>query len=127
MDLHIPEIQTVLQNLIGIDPGSTVGGIGIDIPVADVLLAGDVPFCGEGRVVDFDGSSHVIGRVQKIFHELLNVLFVDPGSAQSNINFMGFQIFGLCRFQSNHIVTVKIRVDYGGFLGHRQLFPDVAG
>ena len=37
-----------LQNLIGIDPGSTIGGIGVDIPVADVLLAGDVPFCGEG-------------------------------------------------------------------------------
>ena len=65
-------------------------------------------------------------QAEQIFHERLNIIFVNPGCTQAYINFGGIQIFGLCFFQSLHIVT-----EYFGFLrgtaSNGQLLPHIAG
>ena len=126
VDTHITQIQRIFQNVISVHPGSTVGGVCVHIPVANIVLAGDVPLCGKGREIDLDGSAHIVRRIQQILHELLDVLLVNPCCAKADINFLRFQVFRLCSFQRNHIVTVQFRGGFGGFSRLCELFTDIA-
>ena len=122
----IPQVQGILKNLIGVDSGCAVGGVRIHIPVADILLPGNAPLRCVGGVIHDNRSPEIERRLEQIFHERLNILFVNPGCTQAYINFGGIQIFGLRFFQSLHIVP-----EHFGFLrsasSNGQLLPHIAG
>ena len=120
----IPQVQRILQNLIGIDSGCAVGGARIHIPVADILLAGNTPLSCVGRVIHDNGTPEIERRLEQIFHELLNILFVNPGCTEAYINFGGIQIFGLRLFQSLHIVPEHFGF-LSGMTGNGQLLPHI--
>ena len=122
----IPQVQRILQNLIGIDSGCAVGGVRIHIPIADILLPGNAPLRCVGGVIHDNRSPEIERRLEQFFHELLNILFINPGGTQAHINFGSIQIFGLRLFQSLHIVP-----EHFGFLRstacYGQLLPHIAG
>jgi hypothetical protein len=95
VDSYIAEIKRVLQNLVGICSLCTVGHPGVDISVADAALAGDIPLGGKFRIIDLNIVAQVRRRVQKLVHELLNVLFADPRRAEAYLDFGGVQVFRL--------------------------------
>ena len=122
----IPQVQGILQNLIGVDSGGAVGGVRIHIPIADILLPGNAPLRCIGRVIHDNGTPEIERRLKQIFHERLNILFVNPGCTQAHINFGSIQIFGLRLFQSLHIVPKHLRF-LRGTASNGQLLPHITG
>ena len=122
----IPQVQGILQNLIGVDSGCAVGGVRIHIPVADILLPGNAPLRCVGGVIHDNGTPEIERRLEQFFHERLNILFINPRGTQAHINFRSFQVFWLRLFQSLHIVP-----EHFGFLhstaGNGQFLPHIAG
>ena len=132
IDTHITQIQSILQNLICVGSLCTVGHIGVYIAVGRLRFASDVPLCRERRVVDFDAPTQVIRRFKGLHHKLLNVGFINPRCTQANLNLGGIKVFGLCRFQSFHIIEDEVVFFRSlgvlqGFLIIGELFTDVTG
>ena len=132
IDTHITQIQSILQNLICVGSLCTVGHIGVYIAVGRLRFAGDVPLCRERRVVDFDAPTQVIRRFKGLHHKLLNVRFINPRCTQANLNLGGIKVFGLCRFQSFHIIEDEVVFFRSlgvlqGFLIVGEFFTDVTG
>ena len=82
IDTDIPQVQAVLQNLVGIGTAGSVGGIGGHIVLTDGAFAGDLPLRRKRGVVDLDIPLHIKRGIKGLIHKLLDVLFVDPGSTQ---------------------------------------------
>ena len=126
VDAHIPQVQRILQNLVGVGPVRTVGGIRGDIGARHDVLAVDSPFGGMGREVYLDGTVLVIRGIQQLVHEVLNVLRRNPRRTQPHVNVGCLQILGLCRFQRRHIgLKGSVRLRSG--LSFAQLLPHIAG
>ena len=96
IDPHIPQIQRILQNLVGIGSVRPIGHIGVYIAVGRLGFAGDIPFRRERRIVDFNTSPQIIRRLKGLYHKLLNIGFINPGCSQTNLNFRSVQVFRLC-------------------------------
>ena len=132
IDTHITQIQSVLQNLICVGSLRSVGHIGIYVAVGRLRFAGNVPLCRERRVVDFDESPQIIRRLKGLHHKLLNIGLVNPRCTQANLNLGGIKVFGLCRFQSFHVIEDEVVLFRSlgvlqGFLIVGELFTDVTG
>ena len=126
VDANIPQVQRVLQNLVGIGPIHAVGGIRSNIGAGNDILAVDAPLGGMGREVYLDGTALVIRGIEQLVHEVLNVLRRDPRRTQPHVNVGRLQILGLCRFQRLHIgLKGSVRLRSG--LGFAQLLPHIAG
>ena len=85
-----------------------------------------MPLGGERRIVDLDIALEIKRRVEGLIHKLLDVLFVDPGSAQAHLNLRRIQVFGLGSSKSLHI-DCKGRVLLCCPLCLTQLAPHIAG
>ena len=103
IDTDIPQVQTILQNLIGIGTAGSVGGISRHIVFGYRAFARDLPLGGIGSVVDLNGTLKVVRCVEGFIHELLNVLPVNPGGPQADFNLRGVQVFGLGSVQGLHV------------------------
>ena len=126
VDAHIPQVQRVLQNLVGVGSVRAVGGIRGDIGAGHDILAVDAPLGGMGREVYLDGTALVIRGIEQLVHEVLNVLRRDPRRAQPHVNVGRLQILGLCGFQRRHIgLKGSVRLHSGS--GLAQLLPHIAG
>ena len=95
INTDIPQVQTILQNLVGVGTAGAVCGIGRHIVFGYRAFARDLPLGGIGSVVDLNGTLKVVRCVESFIHELLNVLLVNPGGPQADFNLRGVQVFGL--------------------------------
>ena len=123
---YIPEVQGILQNLIGTDIIRSIGIPCRNIIYADTALACDVPDCGIGRILHMDVTLEVGRRVLQLVHELLDIGFVYPCGTQPHLNFRSFQVFGLGSPEGFHIALIH-RVLRGGIFRFFQLSPHIAG
>ena len=73
-----------------------------------------------------DFFAEILGCAEGLIHELLNVLGVNPGGAQANLDFRGVQVPWDDGGQGVH-VDLKGRVLPRGFLSLTELFAHVAG
>ena len=103
IDTNITEVQRIFQQPIGVGPVCTISGISSYIVVRNGAFAGDLPLSGIGCVIDLNTALEIKRGVKGLIHKLLDVLFVDPGSAQANLNLRSIQILGLSLFQRLHI------------------------
>ena len=126
VDTHIPQVEGIFEDFIGVGAAGPVGGIGRHISLSHSVFAGDLPLGGKCRVVDFNAALKVKGRVKGFVHELLNVLFVNPGCPQPHLDLGSVQVLGLGGGQSLH-VDRKGRVLFRRPLGLAQLPAHVAG
>ena len=82
-------------------------------------------------IMDLDFSAKVIGRVQRLIHELLDIFLVDPGSSQPDLDLRSVQVLGLGGGQGLHIaldLSLLIRGhDTVEGLGHAEFFAHIAG
>ena len=53
VDTHIPQIEGIFEDFIGVGAAGPVGGIAATSLCPTAFFAGDLPFSGERRVVDF--------------------------------------------------------------------------
>ena len=127
IDADVPEVQRVLQNPVGIGTGGAVGHIGVDITKADLSFARDVPLGGELRIAHLDPPAQIVRRIQQLFHELLDVLLVNPSGTQAHVNLRSVQVLGLGGFQGFHIGLKILWEVPGGLPGSGQLLPHIAG
>ena len=65
---------------------------------------GDGPFGGVGGEVNAHLVFDIIRSSEGLIHELLDVLSVDPGSAQAHLNLRGIQVLGERLFQRLHVI-----------------------
>ena len=86
VNADIPQVQAVLQNLVGVGTAGSVGGVGRHIVFGYRAFACDLPLGGIGGVIDLDGALEIVRGVEGLIHELLDVLLVDPGSAQVHLD-----------------------------------------
>ena len=126
VDTHIPQVEGIFEDFIGVGAAGPVGGISRHISLSHSVFAGDLPFSGERRVVDFNAALKVKGRVEGLVHELLDVLFVDPGCPQPHLDLRSVQVLGLGGGQGLH-VDRKDWVLLRRPLGLTQLPAHVAG
>ena len=86
IDAHIPQIQRVLQYLIGVCPVRAVGHVGVYVVVRDVVFAADIPFSGKLGEVNVQTALCIRGRVEQLKHELLDIPPVNPGRAEPHLD-----------------------------------------
>ena len=107
IDTDIPQVQAVLQNLVGIGTAGSVGGVGCHIVVGYGRFPLDLPFSSKGRIVDLDTALEIKRGIKGLVHKLLDVLLVNPGSAQPHLDLRRIQVFGLGGGKSFHIDCIN--------------------
>ena len=95
VNADIPQVQAVLQNLVGIGAAGSVGGVGRYIFFGYGAFARDLPLGSIGGIIDLDSALKVIRGIEGLIHELLNVLLVNPGSTQAHLDLRSVQVFRL--------------------------------
>lgn len=116
INAHIAQVQRVFQNPIGVGALCSIGYIGIDVITAAMGLPGDVPLCGKGRKVDLNDAPQIEGDFQRFFHELLDIVLVDPHRAEAHLDFGGIQVFRLNakqRFDIRKVASVDSGCERG--------------
>ena len=126
VNTNIPQIQRILQNSVGIGTAGAVGHIGMNIIPARCTLAGNLPFCRHGGEFHLDVPAQIKWRFKGFFHELLDIIPIDPCGTKAHINLRSVQIFRLCLSQIFRIYR-KGRVRSRSQFCHAELFPDIAG
>ena len=104
IDAHIPQIQRVLQDVVGVGPFGAEGVVGGHVIRGDGPFVGDGPLGGVGGEVDLYIAFHVKRGAEGLIHELLDVLGVDPGGPQAHLNLRGVQVLGERLFQRLHVI-----------------------
>ena len=107
IDADIPQVQAVLQNLVGIGTAGSVGGISCHIVVGYRRFPLDLPFSSKGRIVDPDTALEIKRGIKGLIHKLLDIFLVDPGSAQTHLDLRRIQVFGLGGGKSFHIDCIN--------------------
>ena len=117
VNAHVPQIQRVLQNMIGVNARGSVGSAGGNVPFGDMALMGNAPLRRKSGIVDADVPARVPRRFEQFVHELLNVALVHPRRAQTHVDFGGVEVFRL-RLPERLNVSGKVyfRVRNGGLL-----------
>ena len=126
VDTNIPQIQRILQNPVGIGTAGAVGHIGMDIIPARCTLTGDLPLCRHGREFHFNVPAQIKRRFKGFFHELLDIIPIDPCGTKAHINLRRIQVFRLCFLQIFRVYR-KGRVRSRSQFCHAEFFPDIAG
>ena len=103
VDTDVAEIERIFEDVIGIGTACAISYIGSNVVRRYGRLSGYVPFCCVGREIDMYATLQIQWRGESLPHELLDIGFVYPGSAQTDINFRRIQVFRLCSLQSRHI------------------------
>ena len=126
VDPHVPQVQGLLQNLIGATPVGAVCGMRGNVLVGDPCLIGDEP-CRRGLDIhDPNVLLMVFRHMERLDHELLDVLRGDPGGAQADLDLAGLQVLGDGGSKGVHVGPVG-RVVLHRPLGFPELAADVAG
>ena len=99
---HIPLIQRLFQNLIGIHPFGSIGGCGFDIAPVCIFIC-DCPLPGGAGTQDFDAASGIIAGAKGFCHKLLIDFHWNPVCTDTNPNLSGSQINRLHCFQRCNI------------------------
>ena len=122
---HVPEIQGVLDELVGVHP---LGAVGVKHPDAASIQAflGDIPLSRHGGIPDTDAALIIERRLEQLVGELLRHILGNPGSSQAHADFTSGQVLGLDLFQGLHIHS-EGRVLFGCLPCGFQLFPHVTG
>ena len=126
IDTDISQVQAVLKNLVGIGTTGPIGGISCHIVVGYRRFPLDLPFSSKGRIVDLNAALEIKRGVEGLVHKLLDVLLVNPGSAQTHLNLRRIQVFGLGGGKSFHIDCIN-RVLLCGPLRLTQFAAYIAG
>ena len=95
---HIPLVQGLLQNLIGIHALGAVGGQSFDIAPVSVLF-GNGPLSGSAGAQDFNAASCVIAGAESLHHEFLVDIYGYPVGTDTDANLSGGQVYRLHCFQ----------------------------
>ena len=103
VDAHIPQVQAILQDFIGVGPLSSIRRVSSHIVLSNGILAGDLPFRRKGGIVDLNAALKVKGRVKGLVHELLDILLVDPRCPQPHLDLGSVQVLGLGGSQGFHV------------------------
>ena len=128
INAHVPQVQRVLQNLVGVHTGGAVSGIGGNVPSGDAVFVGDFPFGGIFRVFYFNYALLAPRGFQKVVHKILKIFLIHPCGSQTHVNFGSVQILRLRLTQRLNIpAEVNFRVHDGVLLRFPQLFPHVPG
>ena len=85
----VPQIQGVLQNLVGVGPVGAVGFGGHDIIHSGGRFVADAPFGRKWRVADLDQVviADAVGRLKSLHHKLLHNGGIQPCGTQSDVDF----------------------------------------
>ena len=85
----VPQIQGVLQNLVGVGPMGAVGFGGHDIIHSGGRFVADAPFGRKWRVADLDQVviADAVGRLKSLHHKLLHNGGIQPCGTQSDVDF----------------------------------------
>ena len=126
IDTNVLQVQSFLQNAVGIGTVGAVGHIGSNIVVAGRIFAGDTPFCGNIGEFHLNAATEIVRGFKGFLYELLDIPCINPGSSQTHINFRRIQVFGLCLFQCFYIGAVLLTGLYC-HLCLTELFTDIAG
>ena len=102
---HVPQVQGVLDNLIGVDPLGAISVVGADIAAVNVLFR-DIPFVGDFGIADMDAALILPRCSQKLKGKILDDIFGNPRRAQPHTDFPSGQILGLHLFQRFHVDSV---------------------
>ena len=111
VDADIFQVQSLLQNLIGVGTGCAVGLGGDNIAPPGGSLALHTPLGSVGRVAHIHRPAQIVGDLEGFGHKLLDNIWVEPRCTQAHINFRGFQFSGLRLGQRIHI-DGKLRVRF---------------
>ena len=103
VDADVLEVQCLLQDAVGVGTVCAVGHVGGHVVLAGHGLTGNPPLGGDGGILHLDGTAHIVGRVEGLYRELLNVLRLNPGGTQPGFNLRGVQVAGLGSGQRLHI------------------------
>ena len=125
VDTDIPQIQRILQNPVGVSSAGAVGHIGMNIIPARCTLTGDLPLCRHGREFHLDVPAQIKRRFKGFFHELLDIIPIDPCGTKAHINLRRIQVFRLCLSQIFCIYR-KGRIRSRSQYCHAEFFPDIA-
>ena len=60
-------------------------------------------------------------------HKLLNIGFINPGSAEAHFNFRSVQVFRLCGAKRFHIGLIGFRGDQRGIFRSTEFFTHIPG
>jgi len=85
----VPQIQGVLQNLVGVGPVGAVGFGGHDIIHSGGRFVADAPFGRKWRVADLDQVviADAVGWLKSLHHKLLHNGGIQPCGTQSDVDF----------------------------------------
>lgn len=85
---HIPQVQGVLDDLVGIDAGGAVGAVGLDVhPVNTFPL--HIPGPRVSGEMDVNFFLTISGRVQQFKNKLLHHVRGEPSGAEPHGNLTG--------------------------------------
>ncbi len=131
IDSHIAEVQSVLQDVIGVEPVRAIGGVGGNIIAGYSVFAGDVPFPGIFREIHMDFSLLDRRRFEQLIHKLLDIALIQPGGSQAQVDLRGSQVLGLGGFQGLHVGAQPVFFPFGQRVQHgpgsAQFLPHVPG
>ena len=123
----VPQVQAVLNDGVGVFAFRAVGHISKGVVVAVPAFSADIPLAGGSGIPGGDGiAPKTSGGFQKFIDELGVIGRVNPGCADTHINFGSSQFLGLGFFKGRHI-DCKSRVTVCGFPCRLQLLSDIAG
>ena len=122
----ILQVQRLLQNPVGIGTFCAISGISRHIVPADCAFSAYLPFCGNGRVMHFNGTEQIKWRLKCFLHKPLDILCLNPGGSQAHINLRSVQILWLCLRQSLYIDS-KGAVTFDCCLSNPQFLTDIPG
>ena len=119
------QVQSVLNDLIGVD---AFGAIGVErLHIAAILaLALDAPFTGDFRIVDLHAPLCAAGRPQRFKDKPADIFGVQPCSAQPDGDLAGSEVGGLHLCECIGVDLI-LRVLFRLALGNRQFLTHIAG
>ena len=126
VNLCVFQIQRVLQQLVAVDTIRAVGAVGHGI-AGITAFARDVPHTADVRVLGLNGIAGLpTGRVKDLAHEIVEIVRLNPGCAESHFNFGGIQVLGLHALEILYIHGKSIVASHG-VLGQIELPAHIAG
>ena len=97
----------------------------MDIIPARCTLTGNLPLCRHGREFHLDVPAQIERRFKGFFHELLDIIPIDPCGTKAHINLRRIQVFRL-RLSQIFRIYRKGRIGGRSQFCHAELFPDIA-
>ena len=119
------QVQSVLDDFIGVDALGAVGTDGLDI-AAILALALNTPLAGDAGIVDLHAPLCAAGCPQRFEDKPADIFGVQPCSAQPDGDLAGGEVGGL-HLRERISVDLILRVLFRLALGNRQFLTHIAG